>query len=74
MQTPLGKTTFGNYIRRTRNTLGTHGNLLFYSLPVTERNISFSDEDVLKFQTLMEKLIQEVQTLKNKLEDYISNN
>ena len=67
----LGKTTFGDYIKRTRSRLATHGDLSFRSLPVAEQKITFSKPLVLKFERLMEKLITEVEVLKNTLEGYI---
>ena len=73
MDTPLGNTTFGDYIRRSRAKLCTHGDLSFKSLPGEEQKITSNNKEVLKFQDLMEKLIQEVIILKEKLEKNIKN-
>lgn len=71
MDTPLDKTTFGNYIRRSRAKLATHGDLSFSSLRFEEQEITFDNKKILKFQKLMERLDEEVESLKNKLEEYI---
>ncbi|HIH36872.1 MAG TPA: hypothetical protein HA232_03070 [Methanocellales archaeon] len=71
IDTPLGDTTFGDYIRRSRSKLATHGDLSFNSLPLTERKITFNNREVAKFQDLLAELAKEVRILKNNLEKYL---
>lgn len=72
VESPIGNTTFGNFIRNSRNKLATHGDLSFASLPVVDKKLPFSNDLVERFQYIFERLAEEVKNLENNLEKMLN--
>lgn len=71
LETKTGKTTFGDFIRLSRNKLATHGLLELDSIPETARSLPEKKEWVREWQNALENLVQEVTNVKQKLEQLI---
>lgn len=71
MDSRVGKTTFGEYIRHSRNKLCTHGNLSFESLPPQIQALAFDASTNTEFQRLLEKLSQKILSLQHDLEKVV---
>ena len=67
MESPIGNTTFGDFIRRSRNKLAVHGDLSFGSLPSVDKQVPFDTNAVEGFQDLLERLAEEVENLEDNL-------
>ena len=72
LQTPLGQTTLGDYIRRCRNKLATHGDLSAARMPEKELSFLHYDNAEVDHERLMDELQREVQKLRSKLEELLS--
>jgi hypothetical protein len=68
MERKLGKTTLGDYLRRSRNKLAVHGDLDFASLSTDEQDVTFNEKALQTYERLMEQFERQVGRLKTKLE------
>ncbi|MBN2378376.1 hypothetical protein JXM67_01040 [candidate division WOR-3 bacterium] len=71
IDSPVGETTFGDFIRHNRNKLTVHGDLTFDSLPQESKDIPFDKDAVETIYDLFEELDVEVTNLKLKLEEIL---
>jgi len=71
-QTPLGQTTLGDYIRLCRNRLATHGDLSAAQMPEKELSLLHYDNAEVDYERLMDELQREVQKLRSKLKELLS--
>ena len=67
IESPIGNTTFGDFIRHSRNKLTVHGDLSFYCLPSVDKEVPFDEHVSQSRQGLLERLAEEVKNLENKL-------
>jgi hypothetical protein len=63
----VGDTTFGDFIRRSRNKLTVHGDFSLESLPVAEREVPFDSDARKGFAVLLERLANEIKKLQDEL-------
>ncbi|MCK4593531.1 hypothetical protein KAU45_03450 [bacterium] len=63
----IGNTTFGDYIRHKRNKLTVHGMLEFSSLPEENKAVTFNNDLTDDFTELMEQFEQELLQLEENL-------
>ncbi len=68
IDSPVGDTTFGDFIRVSRNKLTTHGNLSVESLPEREKSVPYDPVAADRFEELMEEFVYEVSQLRSRLE------
>ena len=73
MDSPVGSTTFGDFIRHSRNKLTVHENLGFDSLPSVDKEVPFDEGAVQSFEDLLERLGEEVKNLENELKRLTDN-
>ena len=64
---PVGNTTFGDYVRISRNKLTVHGDLMFDSLPECVKQVTYDEDAIEQFEAAGERLQQAVQVLRNGL-------
>lgn len=67
LESPIGNTTFGDFVRHSRNKLTVHGDLSFDSLPSTDKEVPFDEDAFQSFQDLLERLAGKVKNLENNL-------
>jgi len=72
LETPLAKTTFGDFIRLSRNRLATHGDLSLERMLEKALSLTKDRNAVDKFEELMDELAGEVDTLRDKLKELVS--
>ena len=73
INTPVGRTNFGNIIRHNRNRLMVHGDLSFRTLPPEVRAVPRSPKQAERFAELMEEFIDEVRVLRSKIKKELNN-
>jgi hypothetical protein len=71
LESKVGKTTFGDFIRHQRNKLGTHGNLLFSNLPAEAEAVPGSPRAIAQFERAMDRLENQAATLRIVLENLL---
>ena len=71
IETPVGQTTFGDFIRYSRNKLATHGDLSFSQMPKNTQSLPFEENAFRKFQKLMGELAEEVYRLRCRLKETV---
>ena len=70
-ETPVGQTTFGDFMRLSRNKLATHGDLSFSQMPEKTQSLPFDRNAFRKFQKLMGELAEEVSRLRCRLKEIV---
>jgi hypothetical protein len=69
LDTPVGGTTFGDFIRKSRNKLCTHGDLSFESLPASVQQVSLNSALAEQCEHLMDELAERVFSLERALKE-----
>lgn len=69
LESRVGKTTLGDFIRHSRNKLATHGDLQFASLPPETQAVPGSQRAVAQFDRLMNNLESQAATIRVVLEN-----
>jgi len=71
LQSPVGNTNLGEFIRRRRNKLATHSTLSITNLPEINLEVTYNSESLDQFNSAIERLIPEVSKLHDKLKKLI---
>ncbi len=68
---PVGDTTFGDYVRISRNKLCVHGELTLDSLPECVKQVTYDEDAIQQFEDAGEHLGHVVQILRNRLAEIL---
>ncbi len=69
LESKVGKTTLGDFIRHSRNKLGTHGDLHFSALPAEAQAVPGSPRAIAQFERAMDKLESQAANIRIVLEN-----